>query len=74
MGEFKVAKWGKSLAIRILASVAKELGIKEGDMVSRDVLRLRKVIPQIDRGGGVRADGEQAVEIDRRLEDRSQRS
>lgn len=49
MSEFKVGKWGNSLAIRIPAGVAKELGLKEGDTVSQDVLRLRKVIPRIDR-------------------------
>lgn len=49
MEEFKVGKWGNSLAIRIPARVAKELGIKEGDTVSHDRLQLRKVIPRIDR-------------------------
>ncbi len=29
--------------------MAKELGIKEGDVISQDVLRLRKLIPRMDR-------------------------
>lgn len=45
----KVGKWGNSVAIRIPASVAKELGIKEGDSVSPDALRLRKVVPRVAR-------------------------
>ena len=40
----KVARWGNSLAIRIPSKMAKELGLKEGDAVSRERLGLyRKV-------------------------------
>lgn len=47
--QMKVSRWGNSLAVRIPSKVAKELGIKEGDLVSREALGLRKVIPRIDR-------------------------
>jgi antitoxin MazE len=32
-GEMQVAKWGNSLAVRIPADVARELGLKEGDEI-----------------------------------------
>lgn len=37
MYQFKVAKWGNSLAMRIPSDMAKELGIKEGDQVSSEL-------------------------------------
>ena len=42
MEQFMVAKWGNSLAVRIPSRLAKELGIKEGDLLRRDVLALRR--------------------------------
>ena len=39
----KVSKWGNSLAVRLPAKLVRELGLKEGDTVSQDVLRLRKI-------------------------------
>jgi len=38
----KVARWGNSLAVRLPAELVRELGLKEGDFVDRDVLALRK--------------------------------
>ena len=38
----KVSKWGNSLAIRIPAKMAREMGLKAGDYVSRDALALRR--------------------------------
>ena len=42
MEQFKVSKWGNSLAIRIPAKLAKEMGLNAGDYVSRDILALRR--------------------------------
>ena len=38
MEQFKVAKWGNSLAVRLPRKLVKELGIKEGDLLPREVL------------------------------------
>jgi antitoxin MazE len=43
----KVAKWGNGLAIRLPAKMAKELGLQEGDLVTRDIMALRKALPKI---------------------------
>jgi antitoxin component of MazEF toxin-antitoxin module len=42
MEQFKVGKWGNSLAIRIPSKMAKELGIKEGDTLTREFLSLKR--------------------------------
>lgn len=39
----QVAKWGNSLAVRIPADVARELGLKEGDEVELCALSEKKV-------------------------------
>lgn len=39
----KVSRWGNSLAVRLPAALVKELGLKDGDLVSEDMLRLKKV-------------------------------
>lgn len=39
----KVARWGNSLAVRLPAELVRELGLKEGDLVDRDKLALRKL-------------------------------
>lgn len=44
--EMKVSKWGNSLAIRIPAKLARELGLKEGDYVSQETLALRRQPPK----------------------------
>ena len=49
MEEFKVSRWGNSLAIRLPASVVKELDLKEGDLLTRDVLALRRPLPKMTR-------------------------
>jgi antitoxin MazE len=38
----KVARWGNSLAVRLPSKMVKELGIKEGDFLSRDFLALHR--------------------------------
>jgi antitoxin MazE len=45
----KVAKWGNGLAVRLPAKMARELGLQEGDLVTRDILALRKALPKITR-------------------------
>ena len=45
----KVAKWGNGLAVRLPAKMAKELGLQEGDLVTRDILALRKALPKMTR-------------------------
>jgi antitoxin MazE len=45
----KVAKWGNGLAVRLPAKMVKELGLQEGDLVTRDILALRKALPKITR-------------------------
>ena len=45
----KVAKWGNGLAVRLPAKMAKELGLQEGDVVTRDILALRKALPKMTR-------------------------
>ena len=51
----KVAKWGNSLAIRLPSKMVKELGIREGDSLRRDLLALRRDLPKYSR--------EEALEI-----------
>jgi antitoxin MazE len=58
MDLLKVAKWGNSLAIRIPTKMAKEMGIREGDIVRRDLLALRRNLPKYSR--------EEALEIIRK--------
>ena len=55
----QIAKWGKSLAVRIPADVARELGLKEGDNVE---LRAAK-------SGGIEivSDAQRRAEAIRRL-------
>lgn len=38
MEQFKVAKWGNSLAVRLPRKLVKELGLKEGDLLPQEVL------------------------------------
>lgn len=38
MEQFKVAKWGNSLAVRLPRKLVKEMGLKEGDLLPREVL------------------------------------
>ena len=38
MDQFKVAKWGNSLAVRLPSRMVKELGLKEGDLLPREML------------------------------------
>jgi antitoxin MazE len=45
----KVSKWGNSLAVRLPVELVKELGVKEGDYVSRDRLALYKSRPKMTR-------------------------
>ena len=40
MEHFKVGKWGNSLAIRLPYKFAKQMGIKEGDLLPAEVLSL----------------------------------
>lgn len=42
MEHFKVAKWGNSLAIRLPSKMVKQMGLKEGDLLTRDRLALRR--------------------------------
>jgi antitoxin MazE len=55
MEHFKVAKWGNSLAIRIPSKMAKDMGLKQGDYVSRDFLALRRARPKMTREEGMDA-------------------
>lgn len=47
MDVLKVAKWGNSLAIRLPARMVKDLEIREGDLLERDVLAIRKGLPKL---------------------------
>jgi antitoxin component of MazEF toxin-antitoxin module len=38
MEQFKVAKWGNSLAVRLPSKWAKRLGIEEGDVIPSNLL------------------------------------
>ncbi|WP_309623129.1 AbrB/MazE/SpoVT family DNA-binding domain-containing protein [Novosphingobium sp.] len=38
MEQFKVAKWGNSLAVRLPSKMVKRLGLKEGDSLPAEVL------------------------------------
>ena len=38
MEQFKVAKWGNSLAVRLPRKMVKELGLKEGDLLPAEML------------------------------------
>jgi antitoxin MazE len=38
MEQFKVARWGNSLAVRIPSKLAKELGLKEGDLFPSELI------------------------------------
>ncbi len=49
MSALKVAKWGNSLAVRLPADMVRELGLKEGDFVDRDVLALKRALPKLTR-------------------------
>ncbi len=49
MEVLKVAKWGNGLAIRLPAKMARELQLQEGDLLSRDVMALRKCLPKLTR-------------------------
>ncbi|MEP7221083.1 MAG: AbrB/MazE/SpoVT family DNA-binding domain-containing protein [Novosphingobium sp.] len=50
----KVAKWGNSLAIRIPSKMVKEMGLKEGDTIRRDLLDLRRVRTKMNREEALR--------------------
>ena len=45
----KVSKWGNSLAVRLPAGLVRELGLKEGDYVSKERLALYKAMPKRTR-------------------------
>lgn len=49
MEQYKVAKWGNSLAIRIPSRIVRELGLKEGDRVTPEQLGLPWSIPRMSR-------------------------
>jgi antitoxin MazE len=49
MEYLKVAKWGNSLAVRIPAKMAADLDLKEGDILTRDALALRRGLPKLTR-------------------------
>lgn len=49
MEQFKVARWGNSLAIRLPSDLVRELGVKEGDYIERDRLSFYKVRPRQSR-------------------------
>ena len=38
MEQFKVAKWGNSLAVRLPSKMVKEMGIKKGDLLPPELL------------------------------------
>ncbi len=38
MEQFKVAKWGNSLAVRLPSTMVKRLGLKEGDLLPAEML------------------------------------
>ena len=38
MEQFKVAKWGSSLAVRLPSTMVKRLGLKEGDLLPAEML------------------------------------
>ena len=38
MEQFKVAKWGNSLAVRLPTKMVKAMGIKEGDLLPQEVI------------------------------------
>jgi antitoxin MazE len=38
MEQFKVAKWGNSLAVRLPSRMVKALGIKEGDIIDQNII------------------------------------
>ena len=38
MEQFKVAKWGNSLAVRLPRTMVKRLGLKEGDLLPAEML------------------------------------
>ena len=38
MEQFKVAKWGNSLAVRLPSRMVKQMGIKEGDLIDQNVI------------------------------------
>ena len=49
MEQFKVARWGNSLAIRIPSKIVRELGLKEGDTVSREALGIPRSVAKMTR-------------------------
>lgn len=38
MEQFKVAKWGNSLAVRLPSRMVKAMGLKEGDYIDQNVI------------------------------------
>jgi antitoxin MazE len=36
--QFKIAKWGNSLAVRLPSKLIKEMGLKEGDFIDQKVI------------------------------------
>lgn len=38
MEQFRIAKWGNSLAVRIPSKMVKEMGLKEGDLLPPELL------------------------------------
>lgn len=38
MEQFKIAKWGNSLAVRLPSKMVKRLGLKEGDVVPAEMI------------------------------------
>lgn len=49
MSPLKIAKWGNSLAVRLPADMVRDLDLKEGDLVERDVLALKRALPKLSR-------------------------
>ncbi|MEP6868395.1 MAG: AbrB/MazE/SpoVT family DNA-binding domain-containing protein [Novosphingobium sp.] len=54
MEVLKVAKWGNSLAIRIPSKIVKEMGLKVGDTIRRDLLDLRRIRTKMSREEALR--------------------
>jgi antitoxin MazE len=38
MEQFKIAKWGNSLAVRLPSKMVKAMGLKQGDLLPKEVL------------------------------------
>lgn len=38
MEQFKIAKWGNSLAVRLPSKMVKAMGLKEGDLIDQKII------------------------------------